>query len=173
MFANAPGQHELLFKEKKGLRGGVIEPFPEKLYRLLRETESAGSSDIISFVADGRAFAIHKPELFFRDIIPQYFRQSRLSSFKRQLNLYGFELINSGPARGGYYHKLFHRDQPELCMRMRRVAVKIHPTQRKAEVLPQVFTEKPAPLPIEAEQNAGEERQADSDPKESAKKGTM
>ena len=80
---------------------------------------------MISFVANGRAFAIHKPDTFFKEIVPLYFRQSRLSSFKRQLNLYGFELINTGPSRGGYFHELFVKDRPELCRRMRRVAVKV------------------------------------------------
>jgi hypothetical protein len=42
-----------------------IEPFPEKLHRLLLEVEAAGRSDVISFVAHGRAFAIHKPDKFF------------------------------------------------------------------------------------------------------------
>lgn len=107
------------------MRGGVIEPFPEKLHRLLMEVELTGRTDIISFVSEGRAFAIHKSEVFFRDIVPLYFKQSRLSSFKRQLNLYGFELINSGPSRGAYYHELFQRAKPELCRRMRRVAVKV------------------------------------------------
>lgn len=111
------------------MRGGVIEPFPEKLHRLLLEVEAAGRSDVISFVANGRAFAIHKPDKFFKEIVPLYFRQSRLSSFKRQLNLYGFELINTGPARGGYYHELFVKDGPELCRRMRRVAVKVSPKE--------------------------------------------
>jgi hypothetical protein len=41
------------------------------------------------------------------------------------LNLYGFELINTGPARGGYYHELFVKDRPEFRRRMRRVAVKV------------------------------------------------
>ncbi|CAB9498988.1 stress transcription factor B-1 [Seminavis robusta] len=107
------------------MRGGVIEPFPEKLHRLLLEVELSGRTDVISFVSEGRAFAIHKSEVFFREIVPLYFRQSRLSSFKRQLNLYGFELINTGPSRGAYYHELFQRDQPDLCRRMRRVAVKV------------------------------------------------
>lgn len=101
------------------------EPFPEKLHRLLTEVEAAGRSDVISFVANGRAFAVHKPDTFFKEIVPLYFRQSRLSSFKRQLNLYGFELINTGPSRGGYFHELFVREKPELCRRMRRVAVKL------------------------------------------------
>lgn len=99
--------------------------FQEKLHRLLLEVESAGRADIISFVSGGRAFQVHKPDKFFKDIVPLYFRQSRLSSFKRQLNLYGFELINTGPSRGGYFHELFIKDEPELCRRMRRVAVKV------------------------------------------------
>jgi hypothetical protein len=121
-----PSPHSLFHRDgSRRMRGGVIEPFPEKLHRLLVEVEAAGRSDVISWVANGRAFAIHKPDKFFKDIVPLYFRQSRLSSFKRQLNLYGFELINSGPARGGYFHDLFVKDQPELCRRMRRVAVKV------------------------------------------------
>jgi HSF-type DNA-binding len=105
----------------------------EKLHRLLLEVEHAGRADVISFVLGGQAFVIHKPDKFFKEIVPLYFRQSRLSSFKRQLNLYGFELINTGPARGGYYHELFLKDSPESCRRMRRVAVKV---DKKKDSLP-------------------------------------
>jgi len=118
--------HSLFHRDvSRRMRGGVIEPFPEKLHRLLREVEAAGRSDVISFIAGGRAFAIHNSDSFFKDIVPLYFRITKLSSFKRQLNLYGFELINAGPARGGYFHELFVKDRPELCRRMRRVAVKL------------------------------------------------
>ncbi|KAL3929501.1 MAG: hypothetical protein SGBAC_012182, partial [Bacillariaceae sp.] len=121
-----PSPHSIFHRDgSRRMRGGVIEPFPEKLHRLLLEVEAAGRSDIISFVANGRAFAIHMPDKFFKDIVPLYFRQSRLSSFKRQLNLYGFELINTGPARGGYFHELFVKDRADLCRKMRRVAVKV------------------------------------------------
>ena len=99
----------------------------EKLHRLLLEVEAAGRSDVISFVSAGRAFQIHKSDKFFKEIVPLYFRQSRLSSFKRQLNLYGFELINTGPSRGGYFHELFIKQQPDMCRRMRRVAIKMQP----------------------------------------------
>ena len=98
----------------------LMEPFPEKLHRLLREVEAAGLASIISFTGDGKAFEIHKPDRFFHEIVPQYFKQSRLSSFKRQLNLYGFELITSGCSRGGYYHEHFQRDEPALCRQIRR-----------------------------------------------------
>lgn len=104
-------------------RGGVTEPFPEKLYRMLRETEEAGESDLISFFPHGRAFAIHHVERFCREVMPRYFKQSRLSSFQRQLNLYGFTRITSGPDTGGYYHELFLKGRPALVIHMRRVGV--------------------------------------------------
>jgi hypothetical protein len=125
-----PSPHSLFHKDgSRRMRGGVIEPFPEKLHRLLLEVEAAGLSDVVSFVGNGRAFAIHKPDKFFKEIVSIYFHQSRLSSFKRQLNLYQFELINNGPSRGGYYHELFVKDCPELCRRMRRVPIKVIPRE--------------------------------------------
>ena len=39
-------------------RNGVVEPFPEKLYRMLREVSHAGNEDIISFFPHGRAFVM-------------------------------------------------------------------------------------------------------------------
>lgn len=159
------------------MRGGVIEPFPEKLHRLLLEVEAAGRADVISFVANGRAFAIHKADAFFKEIVPLYFRQSRLSSFKRQLNLYGFELINTGPARGGYYHEMFVKERPELCRRMRRVAVKVAPskdgTPKKKGKNKTADTEDPqkidpSPLGTNAEKEEASEVSKTGDVKEEA-----
>jgi HSF-type DNA-binding len=104
---------------------GTIEPFPERLHRLLRETARRGMDDIISFNSDGKSFQIHKPDRFFKEIMPNYFRQNRLSSFKRQLNLYGFDLISVGALRGSYRHENFLRDKPELCRLMRRRDTKL------------------------------------------------
>lgn len=36
------------------------------------------------------------------------------ASFQRQLNMYGFHRIVSGPDKGGYFHKLFICGQPQL-----------------------------------------------------------
>ena len=102
-------------------RGGITEPFPEKLHRMLREAEEAGESDVISFFPHGRAFAIHHAERFCREVMPRYFKLSRLSSFQRQLNLYGFTRVTAGPDTGGYYHELFLKGRPALSIHMRRV----------------------------------------------------
>lgn len=105
-------------------RGGVTEPFPEKLHRMLEQTERDGLSDIVSFFSHGRAFAIHKPKRFQAEIMPIYFKQTRLTSFQRQLNLYGFRRISQGPDNGGYYHELFLKGRPGLCVNMKRTKVK-------------------------------------------------
>ena len=112
-----------VYVSRRRTRGGVTEPFPEKLHRIISEAEENGNGDIISFCPHGRAFMIHDPERFVREILPKYSRQCHMSSFQRQLNLYGFALITSGPDEGGYYHELFLQGRPALCIHMRRVGV--------------------------------------------------
>lgn len=63
------------------------EQFPEKVFRILAELEREGRDDIVSFVRQGTAFQIHKPSEFETQILPLYFRQGSIASFRRQLNL--------------------------------------------------------------------------------------
>ena len=63
------------------------EQFPEKVFRILAELEREGRDDIVSFVRQGTAFQIHKPSEFEAQILPLYFRQGSIASFRRQLNL--------------------------------------------------------------------------------------
>jgi len=54
----------------------------------------------------------------------RFFHQSKLTSFQRQLNLYGFVRLTAGHDRGAYYHELFLRGRPYLCRRMVRTRIK-------------------------------------------------
>lgn len=129
--------------------GGVTKPFPEKLMEMLhRETleycrkssasginyfqpdydNNSSNSDsdgqIVSWLPHGRAFIVKKPKEFTSKIMPKYFNQTKLTSFQRQLNLYGFRRITHGTDSGAYFHELFLRGRPQLCMRMKRQKIK-------------------------------------------------
>lgn len=61
-------------------------PFAYKLHILLCDMEINGSEDIISWVEDGNAFKIHDRQRFEEVIQPRYFRQSKITSFIRQVS---------------------------------------------------------------------------------------
>jgi len=75
---------------RRGPRGGVVVPFPERLYDMLRDADPLGFDDVVSWQPHGRCFIIHDPKRFVDDVMPRYFRQSKLTSFQRQVNLYGY-----------------------------------------------------------------------------------
>jgi hypothetical protein len=96
------------------------EAFPGKLYRLLADVESRGNSHIISFTPNGKAFKIHNPDAFMKDVAPQYFAQTHFTSFVRQLNLYGFDRISHGHERGAFIHPNFLRGHELLASEIQR-----------------------------------------------------
>jgi len=111
-------------KKRSGPRGGVNVPFPTKLHVMLSKVEAEGLTDIVSWQPHGRCFVIHKPREFVDQVMPEYFRQSKLTSFQRQLNLYGFRRLTAGPDRGGYYHEMFLKHKLFLCRDMTRIRIK-------------------------------------------------
>ena len=59
--------------------------FPGKLYKLLEfATEDAEYCSVISWVDEGRAFAIHDKDRFVKNLIPKYFNQTKYRSFVSQ-----------------------------------------------------------------------------------------
>jgi hypothetical protein len=101
--------------------GGVSTTFPERLHQLLTENKF---SDIVCWMPHGRCFKVTKTKEFETLVMSAYFTHTKITSFQRQLNLYGFKRITKGPDRGSYYHELFLRGMPKLCTRMRRQKVK-------------------------------------------------
>lgn len=97
------------------------KPFPMKLYTILNDAEKEGNEDIISFQENGRAFSIHDKARFIAEIAPRYFSTSQYSSFKRQLNLYGFKYTVLGTKHTpSYFHHEFIRENLTQCFAMKR-----------------------------------------------------
>lgn len=97
--------------------------FPYRLYEMLQLVESDGLDHIVSWQPHGRCFVVHKPEEFTA-ILPRYFKLSKIASFQRQLNLYGFQRLTKGLDRGGYYNECFLRGKEFLLDNLQRVKVK-------------------------------------------------
>ena len=59
-------------KKRRGHRGGVAVPFPEKLQYMLSQMEPEDTADIVTWQPHGRCFIVHKPKEFVDEIMPRY-----------------------------------------------------------------------------------------------------
>jgi len=109
---------------KHKAKGGVITPFPVKLHEMLDRIEADGLGHVVSWQPHGRCFVVHKPKEFVNHVMPHYFKQTKMASFQRQLNLYGFNRLTGGLDKGGYYHELFLRGKVSLAYDIHRMRVK-------------------------------------------------
>jgi len=99
-------------------------PFPIKLQIVLKVVEEMNLEHIISWLPHGRSFIINRPRAFEKEIMVQFFKQTKISSFKRQLNLYDFQRITHGEDAGSYYHELFLRGRPLFATQIVRRKIK-------------------------------------------------
>ena len=83
---NGEGQHQ---------RKAPKEQFQTKLYTML---ELAGaqclgysSKNVVAWLPHGYAFRIFDEARFMEEVVPMFFKQTKIRSFYRQLNLWGFK----------------------------------------------------------------------------------
>lgn len=119
---------------------GTTTPFPDLLYAVLQDPVNTAS---ITWQTHGRAFRVTNQAAFVENVMPKYFRNSKFTSFQRQLSLYGFLRLTckDNPDYGAYYHEFFLRGHPRLCRHITRKRVKGHairPTS-KVETEPNLY----------------------------------
>ena len=88
--------------------------FPGKLFQIL---ENSSDTDVIGWLPNGLSFAIFDQARFV-DLLPHYFKHKKISSFQRQLNLYGFRRDKQ---QGSYFHQKFQRGRRDLIPSIRRL----------------------------------------------------
>lgn len=121
----APGKPPdfIAFVPKRKRRKYTHESFVCRLFRMLKDVEEVGKTDVISFNAAGDAVVIKDAVELASGILPHYFCHNQFRSFRRQLSVYGFRRHKEGPDKGAYSHRLFRRGHPELLAGIEREVV--------------------------------------------------
>lgn len=89
--------------------------FPLKLHTLLDWEDP----DVVCWTPSGAGFRVINIDRFRDEVIPKYWRHTKMCSFQRQLNLYGFKKVVHGTDIGAYHHPLFLRGQTALLQDMK------------------------------------------------------
>ena len=74
-------------------RKGYANSFPFKLHGVLHQIGLDRLSHIMSWQPHGRAFRIHDMRGFISKVMYQYFGHKKITSFQRQLSVYGFQKL--------------------------------------------------------------------------------
>jgi len=106
-----------------------IPIFLRKTYHMVDTCDPA----VCSWSEDGETFVVKHPKKFEQQIIPQFFKHSKFSSFVRQLNFYAFRKIKTNDsiridaaleaATANYwrfFHPKFQRGKPEWLQEIKR-----------------------------------------------------
>lgn len=105
-------------------KGGVKMPFPCVLWNALHHIDEKEPelAEVLSWLPDGKCFRVHDVKEFEDKVQAKFFgKQANYTSFRRQLNLWGFKRINErGQNYGSYVHQKFCRDDEYLCRTMTR-----------------------------------------------------
>jgi len=109
---------------------------------------------VASWSEDGETFVVKDPVKFEKQIIPQFFKHSKFSSFVRQLNFYSFRKIKYADTiridhqleaeTANYWrfrHDKFQRGKPELLTEIKRMNGQKNQPKQKTQPPPQPTTD--------------------------------
>lgn len=117
--------------------------FPVKLYTMLELFDGKGNashidrSEIVAWSPHGRAFEVRDEARFMSEVSPLFFRQTKISSFYRQLHLWGFRRFSKGRDCGSWYNENFLRGQPGQLKNMLRIKIKKNVGAKHARARPE------------------------------------
>lgn len=74
--------------------------FPFRIFLLLKQSAEQQMEHIISWTPDGKAFKVHDPAEFEKQLLAKNFKMKKYASFTRQLCAYGFSCVRKGRQTG-------------------------------------------------------------------------
>lgn len=98
-----------------------------QLMALMRYADEQGKDNkdfCVAWLPEGKSFVIRNPDEFARQIVPQYFKATKFSSFTRKLYRWGFRQINRGIGPDDpiiFGNEYFDRNNEALMSQMRSV----------------------------------------------------
>ncbi|XP_043913132.1 heat shock factor protein 3-like [Protopterus annectens] len=122
---------------------------PAFLVKLWALVEDSTTNDVITWSGNGQNFRVLNEHKFAKEILPLYFKHSNMSSFVRQLNMYGFRKVVS--LEGGlirhaedlmeFHHPFFIQGEEKLLENIKRKvsSVKIEETKMSPSELHDVL----------------------------------
>ncbi|CAH8649928.1 unnamed protein product [Heterobilharzia americana] len=109
--------------------GSALQSIPAFLSKLKLLVDDEETNDLIYWDPLGTSFHIRDGNRLAKELLPQYFKHNNLSSFVRQLNMYGFRKINrvdaSMPTKSDtedmeFSHPFFIRNKDSLLSKIQR-----------------------------------------------------
>ncbi|XP_060536846.1 heat shock factor protein-like isoform X2 [Cylas formicarius] len=112
------------------MQPGAIENanVPAFLGKLWKMVDDPATDHVIHWGPNGNSFIIRNQFDFWCELLPAYYKHNNMSSFVRQLNMYGFHKIasiDSGSMDAErdeiqFYHPCFQKGQPEKLKNIKR-----------------------------------------------------
>jgi hypothetical protein len=78
----------------------------------------------VAWLHDGKSFVIRDADAFTRQVIPQFFKATKFSSFTRKLYRWGFRQVNRGIGPDDpiiFGNEYFQRDHADMMVKMRSI----------------------------------------------------
>ena len=103
---------------------GKVSFVPQFLVSLYEMVDLPSTESVIGWSTDGDSFQVYNQDLFVLEVLPRFYDTCKLTSWIRQLNMYGFKKIKCKNSDGWsvlkYSNAFFMKDHRHLLEHIKR-----------------------------------------------------